>query len=175
MDDIVKFLRQAVKTLNEMKKQHVELRKSYLEELAEAIIVKRFPTVEEGTSFFADKKEKQLKQLANRESARIMHRRIRKALKRDRGGGISRFDVPDASALTAPDGSSYGNPGEPKTWKGPWRRVTEPSELEQYIIKMNVKQYNQAVKTPFGQEPLASLLGPDGTTEFATSFFRIRH
>jgi len=59
-----------------------------------------------------------------------------------------------------------------KLGKAPGRALTEPEELKKYIIKMNVKQYNQAVKTPFGQEPLASLFGADGTTEFDLSFLR---
>ena len=166
MEKIVTFLRQARKNLKEYQKQHVELRRNYVEELAEAIILKRFPTAEEGTGFYDEQKAKQIKSLCNRESARNMHMRIRSALERNQGGGLSRIDIPDPSVLFSPDGQSLGDPNDPKRWKGSWLTITDPERLESEIIKMNVKQYHQAIDTPFGQEPLATLFGPDGTTEF---------
>ena len=166
IEKIVNFLRQARKNLKEYQKRHVELRRSYIEELAEAIVQKRFPTAEVGTCFFDDQKTKQLKALCNRESAKLMHMKIRSALNRTQGGGLSRIDIPDSSILFSSEGQSLGDPNDPKTWKGSWLTVTDPERLEDEIIKMNVKQYHQAIDTPFGQEPLATLFGPDGTTDF---------
>jgi len=42
--------------------------------------------------------------------------------------------------------------------------------MERHIILANTKQYHQAHTTPFAQEPLALLFGPDGTTQFAKNF-----
>jgi hypothetical protein len=52
--------------------------------------------------------------------------------------GIARIDVP------APPPGVDTNTIDPKTWKGPWRAVTEPDEIGFYICQTNVRQYNQA-------------------------------
>ena len=170
IDQIVKFLRETKARMREHQRKHEELRKEYVESLAEAMVFKRFPTIEKATGFFEEQKASQLKALSNRESARAMHRKIRVALNRTQGGGTIRIDVPDATVLFSPDGKSYGDPENPKEWKGPWSVITEPEEMEKHIIAANTKQYHQAHITPFAQEPLASLFGPDGTTPFAQNF-----
>lgn len=52
IEKIVTFLRSTKAKLKEMQQRHVQLRKEYVEGLAEALVLKRFPTAEEGTSFF---------------------------------------------------------------------------------------------------------------------------
>ena len=70
-------------------------------------------------------------------------------------GGLSRIDVPDASAVSF----NSGNPSDPKTWKGPWRSVTNPHEIAKVVCSINATQYHQAHATPFGSGPLAELIG----------------
>ena len=141
---IVEFMRKARKNMKEHQKRHVELRRTYVEELAEAMILKRFPTAEPAPSFYDEQKAKQLTALSNRESAKAMHMKIRSALERNQGGGLSRLDIPDPSTLFSPDGQAYGDPNEPKKWRGPWITITDPDRLETEIIKMNIKQYQSA-------------------------------
>lgn len=111
------FLRDSKRKMKELQRRHLELRKEYVESLAEALVLKRFPTAEVGTAFFNEQKEKQLKSLSNWESARAMHGKIRHALKRRQGGGTTRVDIPDTSELRSPEGEPYGDPGDPKKWK----------------------------------------------------------
>jgi len=143
-----------------------------VEGLAEALVLKRFPMAEEGTSFFDEQKEKQLKALSNRESARNMHYKIHKALNMQQGGGTTRVDIPNTTQLCAPDGTPLGDPEDPKKWEGSWSAITEPDDMLYHIMQANVKQYHQAHDTPFAQEPLFSLFGPDGTTPFAQDFIQ---
>ena len=172
IEKIVTFLRESKKTMKEMQKRHVELWKEYVESLAEVIVLHRFPSAEEGTTFFQGQIEIQLKALNNRESARTMHFRIRNALQRHQGGGTTRVDIPDSQMLFSPDGESYGDPNDPKKWKGPWSVITEPTEMLQCIMEANIKQYHHAFDTPFAQEPLYSFFGPDGITQFAQDFLQ---
>lgn len=174
IDKIVNFLRESKTKMKEHQKRHVELRKGYVESLSEAMVLKHFPTAEEGTSFFNEQKEKQLKALSNRESARTMHYKIRTALNQHQGGGTTRVDVPDTTMLFAPDGTSFGDPKNPKHWKGGWLAITEPEDMLNAIMEANITQYHQAHETPFAQEPLFSLFGPDGTTPFAQEFVKGR-
>ena len=172
VEKIINFLRSAKAKMKKMQRRHVELRKDYIEGLAEAIVLKRFPTAEEGTSFFEEQKEKQLKALSNRESARTMHCKIRNALHRTRGGGTTRVDIPDPNDLYSPDGTPHGDPSDPKNWRGAWQSITEPEDMLKYIREANIKQYHQAHDTPFAMDPLFSLFGPDGTTLYAQEFLQ---
>jgi hypothetical protein len=69
-------------------------------------------------------------------------------------GGLTRVDVPvhplDLPLSSLPD---------PKTWKGPWRSVTDPEEIAKYVCIMNMRQYNQATRAPFGSGYLADTIG----------------
>lgn len=87
-----------------------------------------------------------------------MYFKIGRLLNGEHSGSVSRIDVPDDTHSKSPSGEPYGDPANAKTWKGPWRLVTDPLELENIIIEMNTSQYNQAVTTPFGSGPLADLL-----------------
>jgi hypothetical protein len=68
-------------------------------------------------------------------------------------GGIARIDVPSPPPGVDPTTI------DPKTWKGPWRAVTDPEEIGYYVCQINVKQCNQAEFTPFASGYLADLLG----------------
>jgi len=98
-------------------KRHVELRQSYLEELAEAILLQRCPWLEE-EGFEQQKIEqadKQLKELIKRENIRKMYRTIGFILKAGQGQGLLQVDIPDESAIPPP-GESYGDPADAKQW-----------------------------------------------------------
>ena len=133
-----------------------------MEDLAEAIVLDRSPNLADApmTPVLAERSEKQLKQLISRETLRKMYRKIGRTLNKVVGKGLSRIDVPDASAATA----SSGDPNNPKTWKGPWRSVTYPQEIAQEVCKINSMQYHQAHNTPFGSGPVADILGRRGDT-----------
>jgi hypothetical protein len=85
-----------------------------------------------------------------------------------KGTGLSRIDVPDASAAS----DTMGDPNCPKTWKGPWKSITSPREITQEVCKVNLAQYHQAHQTPFGSGPLANLLGRQGDTQCAQELLR---
>jgi hypothetical protein len=93
-----------------------------------------------------DRIKKQLKQPLSREKLWKMYQKISKVLNKHKGTGLSGIDVPDASAAT----DTSGNPDCPKTWKAPWRSVTNPHEKAKVVCKMNANQYHQAHCTPFG-------------------------
>jgi hypothetical protein len=78
--------------------------------------------------------------------------------------GLSKVDIPDKNAGTNPE---FGNPNDPKTWKGPWVSLTNPQHIAEVVCKINSKQYHQAHSTPFGSSPLATLLGHRGDTQHA--------
>jgi hypothetical protein len=68
-------------------------------------------------------------------------------------GSLSRVDVPTPMIR---------NPTslvDPKTWKGPWISITDPSEIACYVCAINTKQYNQAKDTPFASGYLARTIG----------------
>jgi hypothetical protein len=85
-----------------------------------------------------------------------MYRKIiSKILEKSAGKGLSHGDIPDATA----ECSTCGDPNDPKNWKGPWRSVTNPTEIAREVCKINSQQYHQAHHTPFGSGPLADLFG----------------
>jgi len=102
---------------------------------------------------------KEVKRLIRLEQKRKYYRMIGSQLSdhTDNAGGLTRIDVPlhlaDLLPLTSlPD---------PKTWKGPWRSVTDPEEIAKYVCMciINTRQYNQAQATPFGSGYLADTIG----------------
>jgi hypothetical protein len=163
--DIKKAQQEAYQNLKTLQKNHQELRDTYLEDLAEAIVLDRSPNLadEALTPIRAERSEKQLKQLISREKLCRMYRKIGRALNKLSGKGLSQMDIPDVSAVT--EGS--GDPDDPKTWKGPWKSVTNPTEIAREVCKVNARQYHQAHSTPFGSGPLADLFGRRGDTPSA--------
>jgi hypothetical protein len=153
---------QAYLNLKALQKQHQELRDTYLEDLADAIVLDRSPNLadEAMEAIRVERCEKQLKRLISREKLRKMYRKIGCTLNKLGGKGLSRIDVPDASAAT--EGS--GDPEDPKTWKGPWKSVTNPVDIAKEVCKVSARQYHQAHGTPFGSGPVADLVGRRGDT-----------
>mmetsp|Transcript_16534 Transcript_16534/g.23565 ORF Transcript_16534/g.23565 Transcript_16534/m.23565 type:complete len:716 (+) Transcript_16534:576-2723(+) len=113
--DIVENLRDARKQMRENQQKHVELRRTYLEELAEATVLLRRPWLQEegNEQQKQEQTEKQVKELQNREEIRRMHRTIGKLLKEERGKGLTQLDVPDEFAIP-PEGVDYGDPKDGK-------------------------------------------------------------
>jgi len=153
---------QAYTHLKDLQARHTELRESFLEGLAEAIVLHRNPRLEdEGMEAVKKSKaEQQLKQLMSREKLRKMYRKISRILNKTKGKGLSSIDVPDARAAS----DTTGDPTNPNTWKGPWKSVTNPTEIAKVVCQVNAEQYHQAHGTPFGSGPLADAVGRRGDT-----------
>jgi hypothetical protein len=96
-----------------------------------------------------------------------LYRKIGKILKPHRNTGLSRVDIPDYNA----ESNTTGTPNDPKLWQGPWKTITNPTELASLIKEINRKQYHQAHTTPFGSGLLAQQLGRRGDTAAALVLF----
>ncbi len=159
LPDIVQCLASARQTRKELQNCHQELRKNYLEKLAEALVLKRAPYLDSDPKYeerLKTRTAKEVKRLLRLEQKRRFYRMIGAQLsdQSENKGGLTRVDVPlhptDTPLSAIPD---------PKTWTGPWRSVTDPEEIAQYICVINTRQYNQAQNTPFGSGYLAEQLG----------------
>jgi hypothetical protein len=162
---IIAFLQAASTDLKEFQRQHKLLWSTYLEDLAEAIVVSQAPHLN-GDSMEQVRKERQrlqLQRLHKRETSRRLYRKIGKILKPHQNTGLSRVDVPDYNA----ESNTTGTPNDPKLWQGPWKTITNPMELASIIKEINRKQYHQAHTTPFGSGLLAQQLGHRGNTAAA--------
>jgi hypothetical protein len=156
-------LRNTYKQLNYLQSQHEQLRASFLEDLAEAIVLHQSPNLS-FDSLSEIKKErilKQLKQLQFREKMRRLYKKISYTLQPPTQLGLSHKEMPDTSAIN----QRFGDPAHPKTWQGPWRTITGPTGIAQVVKLMNIQQYNQAFHTPFGSGPLANAIGRSADTE----------
>jgi hypothetical protein len=155
--EAVKHLQGAYKNMTSHQNNHKQLRATYLESLAEAIILHRSPLLDrpEAESLKHESKLKQIKQLQKREQHRRMYMTLGNTLNPGETMELSRVDVPDERAT----GSNLGSPDDPKHWKGPWRSITNPEDIAKTVCEINRKQYNQAWETPFGSGPLATSIG----------------
>jgi hypothetical protein len=150
LPDAVQCLQSACQTRKDLQQNHLQLRRNYLVSLAQALVLKRAPYLEDDPKYedrLTKQTAKEVKRLIQLEQKRKFYRMIGSQLS-DRHAntdGLTRVDVPatpiDPSLSTLPD---------PKTWTGPWRSVTDPEEIAQYVSIINTRQYNQAVHTPFG-------------------------
>jgi hypothetical protein len=167
IQDILQRLQHAVNTLRNHQKQQSALRATYLESLAEAIVLDQSPNLAHD-SVAAIKEERvasQVTKLIKRENLRRMFRKLQRVLKPDIKQGLSRIDIPDRTACT----EAHGNPDHPKEWKGPWMTITKPNEIANVIKDLNRQQYHQAHATPFGSGPVAEAFGRQGNTPAASS------
>jgi len=157
LDNVIIALREIKKQRKELQRKHLELRESYLERLSKSVVLKASPSLEDPKN--EQKLKRRIKEAANRilkkERKRNMYRTIGLCLTptSDNTSGISRVDVP-----LPPEGVPLEGI-DPKSWKGPWRAVTDPKEIGFYISQANLKQYNQAAPTPFGSGYLPDTLG----------------
>jgi hypothetical protein len=115
---VLHHLRLAKALLLTYQKQHKILRASYLDGLAEAIVLNSTPSLsfDSMTNVKNVRKEKELKQLIRGVNMRKTYRKIGKILSLHQHKGLSKIDIPDNPA-TDP---SLGNPEDPSSWKGPW-------------------------------------------------------
>jgi hypothetical protein len=76
--EVVKQIRQARATLKNIQKRHIELRSKHLEELAEAIIVQRCPSLlEPGKVKELNKRKlKEIRRIKRKETLSHMHRKV---------------------------------------------------------------------------------------------------
>jgi hypothetical protein len=167
---ILQQLQLAANTLCQHQKRHSELHSTYLEELAEAIVLDRSPNLVHDS--LAHVKEErvasQIQHLLKRENLHLMFRKIKHILKLVAQQGLSRIDVPDTSVITA----AHGDPSNPKDWKGPWVTLTKPTAITEVVESINRKQYHQAHVTPFGSGPVAEASGRKGDTPLAEALLQ---
>jgi hypothetical protein len=100
VEQILQRLQQAATSLRDFQKRHRELRATYLEGLAEAIVPDRSPDLEYSSMVQVqdDRVTNQIKQLLKRENMRRMFRKLKRIIKPVVRMGLSKVDVPDPTA-----------------------------------------------------------------------------
>ncbi len=168
--EIIQSIREAYQTMKKAKKDHRKNRISFVEGLAEAIVLHQSPHLDtnEATPTRQDRTLKQMKNLLKREKQKRMFRKVGSTLSPNLATGITKIDIPDYNAK----GPGLGSPSDPKTWKGPWISITNPEEIAKQICISNQQQYNQAFNTPFGSGPLATIIGRNGDTPTARDLLK---
>jgi hypothetical protein len=138
-EEVIQHLRTAYANLRNYQKKHHELRASYPLGLAEAIVLDQAPSLvfESMTDVKVERTEKQLKQLIQREKLQQMYKKIGNALQDKPHKGLSKIDIPDKRAR---DNQEFGDPVDPKTWKGSWISITNPQEIAAVVCEINAKQ-----------------------------------
>jgi hypothetical protein len=98
-------------------KSHQELHQTYLQGIAEALVLKTAPHLDkaEYTEEKVEQTAAQIKPLLAWEKSRAMYRQINRCLKPFSSPGLTKLDIPDTAA-TDP---AFRDPSQPKTWSGP--------------------------------------------------------
>ncbi len=157
LEEVIQMIRMARADLKSIQKRHVELREQHLENLVNALIILRAPSLlEPGREQAYDKKkQREIRRIKRKEALTRLHRKIGYTLRpTDSRGGLSRVDIPHTTTR-----DPYPIGPDPKTWNGPWQSINEPAEIGRQVCAANARQYHQAHSTPCGTEPLASHLG----------------
>jgi len=163
-DLAAKNLKCAYRKMTDCQKNSEQLRVTFLEELAEAIVLNNNSSLA-NADLCRERTLHQLKQLQFREKMRRAYRQISHTLAPQVPLGLDRVDVPDGNVLN----TQYGDPTKPKTWSGPWVSKTDPEEIAQVVRHLNIAQYHQAYQTPFRSGPLADAIGRQADTIQANS------
>ncbi len=97
----------------------------------EAVVLHQSPNlIHDSISCIKDERaSQQIRQLIKREKMQSTYRKVEATLSPNLRLGISCTDVPDRTAK----GAALGDSHEPKTWKGPWITLTNPTEIAQVI------------------------------------------
>ena len=127
-------LKEAEKKYKEKKKIAEALRETFLEKRAKEV-AKEKDMVEWSVQ----------KQLIDRERVRQSARRIKYTLRKLRGGGVSRVEIPDSNGTT--------------------KVITKKEEIEKACMEENNTKYLQTSNTPFMKGNLLEEIGYDGMTE----------
>ncbi len=159
---ILDNLRAAIKDKREKQINHVPLRQTYLEELAEALVLNRGNIDSLNIGKLNRAKAKQVKALIQRE--KINHTLSNQQSNR---GGLCRIDVPASLPL-----EPYPIGPDPTTWDGPWVSITDPVIIAKYVCAQNTRQYNQAEEIPFGSEYLGRCIGQSAATAEASAILQ---
>jgi hypothetical protein len=159
-----KRLKCAYRMMADCQRSSEQLRVTFLEELAEAIVLNNTSSLA-NADLRRERTLHQLKQLQFREKMRRAYRKNSPALAPQVQLGLDRVDVPDGNALN----TQHGDPTKPKTWCGPWVSKTDPEDIARVVRQLNIEQYHQAYQTPFGSGPLADAMGRQAETIQASS------
>jgi hypothetical protein len=132
--------------------------------LAEArILARKYSILQSKTARSLDKRiAKEIHRIKRKEALKLMHSRVNRALHPgDVLRGLQSVDIPASeSSLPFPEG-----PDPEKTWKGPWRSISDPEEMAAHICAANARQYHQSHSSPFCSEPLLSYFGYDAENQ----------
>jgi hypothetical protein len=161
---IVQELKAARYFLKEYQKDHIQLREEHLKTLAEArILARKYSILQSKTARSLDKRiAKEIHRIKRKKALKLMHSRVNRALHPgDVLRGLQSVDIPASeSSLPFPEG-----PDPEKTWKGPWRSISDPEEMAAHICAANARQYHQSHSSPFCSEPLLSYFGYDAENQ----------
>jgi hypothetical protein len=149
---IICGLKQAYTKLLHNQKHHKHLRATHLEALVEAIVLHQSPNLvhESVSAIKSDRMLKVIKNLKYQEKMRTIYRKLANTLNPQAQSSIDCIDIPDNTAL----GMHLGDPMQPKTWKGPWKTLCDPTEVAHEMRKVNIQQYNRLKQHPWDQDLL---------------------
>lgn len=97
---IINEIRTAYQNMRASQKDHKKLRASYLEQLAEAIVIHQSPSLDtnEATPIRVERVVKQIKELRKREQQKRMYKKLGYTMNPNVSLGLCRIDVPDKRA-----------------------------------------------------------------------------
>jgi hypothetical protein len=139
--ELVEAVRTAKQYLKDCKRDAPELCETYLTALADGIISRRCPFLDDPRNrhMKPEKIAHEIRELKKREKKRSMFRQISHCLLSDNLnlGGLSAVHIPAGNSQPFPVGP------DPKTWKGAWTTITNPDHIAHHICSSNTRQYNK--------------------------------